>query len=590
VNPAAWRGRLRFAGRGTTAQHAGADAQATPAAGCGPALAAPYALWLLAGFAAPLGAVLLLSLQESAELFAPLSLQPSGAQYAEVLGDRFYRRTLLDTFALGACVTLAAALLGYPLALWLTRLPPRWRPLGFACVLVPLLTNVVVRSLGIILVLAPGGVVANLAGLLGFGRVNLLFGWFAVGLALTQVFLPYMVLALYDVLEAQEKRLQEAAAGLGAGPAMRFLRVTLPLSLPGLRAGLTIVFLLASTAYVSATLVGGRKVWVSGMVVLKEGMEILNYPLAAALAMLMLAGSVVVTFLLGRAISRAMPWATGKASRARVPPAALVRVLEAVGPWLARLLLGLALALLLFPLLLVAVSSFNDSPQATVAAWRGFTWRWYAIALDNPRYLADAWTSAQIAAVTVLVALLLALPAAFALARGSFRGREPLGAALMLPLALPGIAIGLGMLRLLQWFNGLPAFLGIVLVHVVLVAPFMLALLRASVAGLDRTLEEAAGGLGAAPWQVFRRVVLPQLAPGMAVACVIGFLISFGEVTVTAFLTTARLQTLPVRLYAEASFSLENTVNAISTAIILVTVAALLVVNRLVPLDRVWRR
>jgi putative spermidine/putrescine transport system permease protein len=114
--------------------------------------------------------------------------------------------------------------------------------------------------------------------------------------------------------------------------------------------------------------------------------------------------------------------------------------------------------------------------------------------------------------------------------------------------------------------------------------------LRASVSQLDRSLEEAASGLGAVPPRVFRRVILPQLAPGVAVACVIGFLISFGEVTVTAFLTTARLQTLPVRIYAEATFSLENTVNAISTIFILTTVALLLLVNRLMPLDRVWRR
>jgi putative spermidine/putrescine transport system permease protein len=146
------------------------------------------------------------------------------------------------------------------------------------------------------------------------------------------------------------------------------------------------------------------------------------------------------------------------------------------------------------------------------------------------------------------------------------------------------------MLRLLQWFTAVPAFAGILAVHVVLVAPFMLVFLRASVAGLDRTLEEAAQGLGATRWQVLRRVILPQLAPGIAVACILGFLISFGEVTVTAFLTTARLQTLPVRIYAEATFSLENTVNAISTLTILLTIALLLLLNRFVRLDRAWKR
>ncbi|MFT8242458.1 ABC transporter permease subunit [Roseomonas sp. BN140053] len=557
--------------------------------------AIPYALWLLLFFAAPLVTVLLLSLQDDPSPFAPISLALSAVNYSEILGDAFLLRTLGHTLLLGAVVTAIAVLLAYPVALWLTRLSPRWRPWGFALVLVPLLTNVVVRSLGVILLLSPTGVIAGTVQALGFPRPDLLFGWFGVGLSLCQVFLPYMVLSLYDVLEAQEARLQEAAEGLGAGPALRFLRVTLPLSLPGLRAGLVVVFLLASTAYVSATLVGGRKVWVTGMVIYREGLEILNSPLAAALAVLMLLASILVTILIGRAVSAAMPWAARRPPRLRLslPPAArrlLVPLAEAVGPWLGRLLLVIAVLLLVFPLLLVMVASVNDTPQASVAGFYGFTWKWYARIAESTRYLLDAWTSAQLALATVIVSLTLSLPAAFALVRGRFPGREALGAGFMLPLALPGIAVGLGMLKLLHWFGALPPFLGILGVHVVLVAPFTLALLRASVAGLDVAQEEAAAGLGASPARVFRRVILPQLAPGLAVAGILGFLISFGEVTVTAFLTNARMQTLPVRIYAEASFSLENTVNAISTLTILLTVALLLLVNRFVRLDRAWRR
>lgn len=558
-------------------------------------LALPYVLWLLAAFAAPLAAVALMSVQESPEPFAPLSFIPAPDQYLEILGDGFLLRTIADTVAMGGLVTIVSAFLAYPVALWLSRLSPRWRPWGFALVLVPLLTNVVVRSLGIILLLAPNGFLASAIAALGLPRPNLLFGWFAVGLSLAQVFMPYLVLALYDVLEGADRRLPEAASGLGAGPAMRFLRVTLPLSLGGLRAGLTVVFLLASTAYVSATLVGARKVWVTGMVIYKEGLEILNAPLSSALAMVMLAASILVTILIARLIGRLMPWASGRPRPLGrlLPPAlrrGLVGLVEAVGPWIGRVLFGFSLALLLFPLLLVVVASVNDTPQASVAAFYGFTWKWYGLIWQNERYLGDFWTSVQLAATTVAVALGVALPAAFALARGRFKGREALGAFMMLPLALPGIAIGLGMLRLLQWFAEIPAFLGVLGVHVVLVAPFMLAMLRASVATLDRSLEEAAGGLGAAPARVFLRVVLPQLAPAIVVASMLGFLISFGEVTVTAFLTNARLQTLPVRIYAEATFSLENTVNAISTLIILLTIAMLMVVNRFVRLDRVWKR
>jgi ABC-type spermidine/putrescine transport system permease subunit II len=558
-------------------------------------LALPYGLWLLAAFAAPLGAVALLSVQQTGGMFDPISLVPSAEQYTELATDRFYMRIFVNTLLLGAAVAAVCAVLGYPLALWLTRLPPRWKPLGFAIVLVPLLTNVVVRSLGIILLLAPRGIVASIAVELGLPRPDLLFGWFAVGLALTQVFLPFMVLALYDVLEGQEKRLEEAATSLGAGAATRFWRVTVPLSLPGLRAGLVITFLLASESYVSAALVGGRKVLVSGMIVLKEGIEVMNYPLASALAMMMLGAGVLATFLIGRVVALLTPWIAGRAPLVTfsLPPGLrrpLVAVAEALAPVVSRVLLAIAILLLVFPLLLVVVASVNDSPQATVAQFVGFTLKWYRMILDNPRYLEDAWTSLQLALCAVAIALAISLPAAFALVRGTFPGREALGALYVLPLALPGIAIGLGMLRLLQWFNVLPPFLGILAVHVVLMAPFMLMLLRASVAQLDRSLEEAAGGLGATPARVFRRVILPQLGPGIGVACVIGFLNSFGEVTVTAFLTTARMQTLPVRIYAEATFSLENTVNAISTIFILMTVALLLVINRLMPLDRVWRR
>ncbi len=551
-------------------------------------LALPYLVWLLAAFFVPLGAVLLLSLQAQTDPFAPLLLTPSGAQYAEVFGDAFLLRTLGSTLALGAGVTAACVVLAYPVALWLVRLPPRWRSVGFACVLVPLLTNVVVRSLGIILLLAPGGVVAGVAGLLGFPRPNLLFGWFAVGLSLTQVFLPYMVLSLYDALDGQDARLTDAAAGLGAGPAERFLRVTLPLSLGGLRSGIVVVFLLASTAYVSATLVGGRKVWVSGMIVLREGLENLNYPLAAAIAMLMLLASVMVTWAVGGAFARLMPWTVQRVRAAWPGMRPLCRVAEALTPALPRALLFIALALLLFPLLLVVVSSVNDTPQATVASFQGFTWRWYGRVWENRRYLEDARTSAELALAATGIALLLSTPAAFTLVRS--RRAAPLAAVMMLPLALPGIALGLGMLRLLQWFTALPAFFGLLAVHVVLVAPFTLAILRASVAGLDRTLEDAAAGLGGGRIRIVRRVLLPQLAPALAVAGVLGFLISFGEVTVTAFLTTARMQTLPVRIYAEASFSLENTVNAVSTLLIGATLLLLLGISRFAPLDRVWRR
>jgi putative spermidine/putrescine transport system permease protein len=271
-------------------------------------------------------------------------------------------------------------------------------------------------------------------------------------------------------------------------------------------------------------------------------------------------------------------------------PAWLLRLLDVVGPSLGRLLLAAALALLLLPLILVCIQSFNDVPQATVAGFRAFTLKWYERVLFGGVYAASFWISVQLALATSVVAIALALPAAFALSRHRFRGLMALSAFWMLPLSLPHVAIGVGMLKLLQAFTAVPPFLGLLAVHVVLVLPFCIALLQASVEQLDRAQEDAAASLGASALWRFLLVILPGLAPGLAAAGIMSFLISFGEVTVTSFLTTARMTTLPVRIYAEASFSLEPTVHAISAILILATMAMLLLLNRVVRLDRLHAR
>lgn len=181
-------------------------------------------------------------------------------------------------------------------------------------------------------------------------------------------------------------------------------------------------------------------------------------------------------------------------------------------------------------------------------------------ALSNRRSLRR--NSVELALASTAVAMAVALPAAFAPARHRFPGLLALAAFWTLPLALPHVAIGVGMLRLPQ----------------------------ASVEQLDRAREEAASSLGAGPIRRFLYATLPGLTPGLAAASIVSFLISFGEVTVTSFLTTARLTTLPVRIYAEATFSLEPTVHAVSTLLIVTTSLALILLNRAMRLDRLHAR
>jgi putative spermidine/putrescine transport system permease protein len=139
-------------------------------------------------------------------------------------------------------------------------------------------------------------------------------------------------------------------------------------------------------------------------------------------------------------------------------------------------------------------------------------------------------------------------------------------------------------LRLLQCFQAIPPFVGLMLVHVVLIALLSLMILRAALESLDIRLEDAAARLGASPLQVFVLAMVPALFAQAAVA----FLVSFGGVTVKAFLTTARM--LPLRVHADVQSDVQATVNVISVLTIAVTVLVLAAVNPIVGLDRAWRR
>ena len=253
----------------------------------GPALAAPATLWLLLAFVAPFVVVLLLSVQAGSDPFVPLSLTPSFEQFGAIFSDGYHLTIIAQTTLLALGVCLVTVLLGYPLALWVVSLAPRWRPLAIAMVLVPLLINVVVRSLGIELLLAPDGLINMVLSLVGLHATHMLYNYGAIAVGLVQVFLPFMVLALYDVLQSTPPRVLEAARSLGASRSVRFFTVELPLSLPGLRAGLTFVFLMASTTYVSARMLGGKVAWVTGMLVWQDVLENLDAQLASAEALVM---------------------------------------------------------------------------------------------------------------------------------------------------------------------------------------------------------------------------------------------------------------------------------------------------------------
>ncbi len=253
------------------------------------ALLVPNLLWIVLFLAGPLFLLGQVSLHRYVPGQGILPVWQLG-NYARVLGDTLFHRVLVNTLVLGAWVTAACAVLGYPLAVALVRAKGAARVLLYFAIVIPLLTSAVTKTFGWTILLSNRGVVNQALVGLGVtdGPVKLMYTLTGAVIALTQVLLPFMTLALAAALENIEPAVYEAARNLGGRPARIFLRITLPLSLPGLVSGAVLVFTLAVSAYVTPRLVGGPTVKVVSVAIYEQAMVLLDLPLGAALSFLLL--------------------------------------------------------------------------------------------------------------------------------------------------------------------------------------------------------------------------------------------------------------------------------------------------------------
>jgi putative spermidine/putrescine transport system permease protein len=269
-------------------------------------LLAPSVAILAGVFAVPLGILGRYSFYRSGPGGVMISAW-SLDQYARFLLDALYLRVLGTTLALAVAITGVTAVLGYPVAYALARTRSRRRrALGVTGLLIPLMTSVVVRSYGWMILLASTGVVN--ATLVGAGLVErpiqLLFTPLGVVIALAEVLLPFMVLSLLPVLQALDVALEEASQSLGAGPIATFRHVVLPLSLPGLVSGSILVFVLSVGAFATPRLIGGPTTDVITVFIHEQALSLLNWPFGAAAAWVLLLVVLALIWLQGRVLRR----------------------------------------------------------------------------------------------------------------------------------------------------------------------------------------------------------------------------------------------------------------------------------------------
>jgi len=246
---------------------------------------------------------------------------------------------------------------------------------------------------------------------------------------------------------------------------------------------------------------------------------------------------------------------------------------------------GAVLALVTLPLWIVVLASFNPDPTLTVPP-SGFSLAWYANALARPTLLASFRFSLLLAGLATGLALATGVLAAFALVRFRFRGRDAFQAALMSPLIVPQVVLGMGFLILLSASGVYRSFPGLLLLHYVLTVPYTVRVLSASLQRFPLSLEEAAMSLGATRLRAFWSVTLPVVRPGVIAAGIFAFVTSFDNFTASQFLVWDRT-TLPVELYAYIRTENDPTPAAVSAILVLLTTGLVLAMDRWVGLETV---
>lgn len=255
----------------------------------------PTAALLAVVFVYPLASLLAQSLENA----------PNLDQYRALADSAVFKTVLGRTFTTAAIVTAVCLALGYPYAYAMTLAPPRWRALLLVLVLVPFWTSLMVRTFSWLVLLQDQGVINDGLEAIGVGRQQLIRNTAGVTVGMAQVMLPFAVLPMYAVMQRIDRRLLQAAEGCGARPAAAFARIYVPLSLPGVAAGLSLVFILSLGFFITPQLLGSPRNALISQLMYTEITQLGNIDYGAAMGFVLLAATLVLLGLLQAALKAA---------------------------------------------------------------------------------------------------------------------------------------------------------------------------------------------------------------------------------------------------------------------------------------------
>lgn len=525
---------------------------------------APAALLLVPFLLWPLGAMLWRGVTPEGAL--------SGAAIADVVGDRFYWERLVFTTAQAAASTLLAVAIGLPAAYVLALIRFPGRGLVRALITVPFVLPTIVVALAFQQVVGPSGWVNDVLRTFGLAEVNLNGTIWAILLAHVFYNLSIVVRLVSGVWANLDPGREEAARVLGAGRWAAFRHATLPALAPAIAASAALTFAFTFTSFGVILLLGGGRASLDTLevTIFRLATRLVQLPEAAVLSLVQLVATLAALVIYSALQRRAATQVTLRADTAKP----LARTSRAERVLLVAVALGLG-ALILAPVAALVHGAFTvgGSGAPTLTNFRDLfedTGRFSYIAPLS----AVRW-SLTFAAGATLIAVAIGGSAGMAMARSRGRLLALVDGALMLPLGIPAIVLGLGFLLTFNsgWYDlrGSPWL--VLVAHALIAYPFVLRTVLAVARSIDPHLPEAARLLGASPWRVFRHIEMPILARALLVGAVFAFVISLGEFGATLLLRRREFATMPVAIF-EALGRPGGLGQALAMATLLMTVTA----------------
>jgi spermidine/putrescine transport system permease protein len=527
----------------------------------GYALLSPTMVWMLLVLATPL--IILVTLSFWTQQYLDFDRSFSINNYIDFYEKPIILKLLIKSVKISGIVTFVTVLLAYPAAYFIAFKVEKNKLMWLILITVPFWISYLLRIFAWKVVLGYKGVINS--GLMSLGIIDaplefILYNPTAVVITLAHAWAAFAILPIYVSLEKIDRSLLEAAADLGEGPVMSFVRVTLPLSMPGIIAASLLIFIPTTGDYVTPNLVGGPTGIMIGNIIGSLFGKSNNWPLGAATAVMSM---MFITILVC-----AFLWFTKRVRNPVTMIASETRKSDQFG-WLG-IYTVIYLVFIYMPVLVLPVFSFNDSIYVAFPL-KGFTFKWYEDMANNTGMIVALMNSIKVGAVVAVLSTIFGTLAAKAVTRYRMPGREPVVGFIMLPLVIPGVILGIALLVMINTV-GIPLSLFTIGVgHMLVCIPFSMLVMISCLEGFDKHLEEAALDLGENPWWTFWRVTFPLAIQGLIASLLLTFTISFDEFILAFFLSGTDV-TLPVFIWSQLRFpNMLPGVLALGTAVLTVS-------------------